>query len=261
MHQVDLEADLAERPPNSSKIHNERHPGVSTIGPRSAPAMSALDPTRTKRPQHELTRLASNACLIAKDATHNVMDLLANSNRIAYLAVKECEKELDQIERQIDEKLPRAITQVNESTARELLACLKFITDLERIGDLMAWVGGCVRRAPGNIAEKEAKTLLEMAAVVQDMLGQVHQSFVSRDAHAAHRIVRADLRINNLHHGLMRRHLEGKLKDGGPEILSILLMAQALERAGDHAKNLAEEVVHMVEGRSIRHIPKRRAHD
>jgi phosphate transport system protein len=223
--------------------------------------MHALERTRKKRPQHELTRLALNACLIAKDAAHNVMDLLANSNRIAYLAVKDCEKELDQIERRIDEELPRAITQVNESTARELLACLKFITDLERIGDLMAWVGGCVHRAPGEIPGKEAKNLVEMASVVQDMLGQVHQSFVARDAHAAHGILRADLRINHLHQGLMRRHLEGKLKDGGPETLTIVLMAQALERAGDHAKNLAEEVVHMVEGRSIRHTPKRRAHD
>ncbi len=222
--------------------------------------MPALDRTRKTRPQHPLTRLALSACLIAKDATHNVIDLLSNSTRLAYLTVKDCEKELDQIERQIDEELPRAITQVNEDAARELLACLKFITDLERIGDLMAWVGGCVHRAPSRLAAQEANNLAEMATVVQDMLGQVYNSFVARDAHAAYGILRADLRINQLHQALMQRHLKRRLK-AGPEILNVMLMAQALERAGDHAKNLAEEVVHMVEGRSIRHTPKRRAHD
>jgi hypothetical protein len=53
-----------------------------------------------------------------------------------FLAIKDCEKELDQIERKIDDQLPEAITRVGEAKARELLACLKFITDLERIGDL-----------------------------------------------------------------------------------------------------------------------------
>ena len=56
---------------------------------------------------------------------------------MAFLAIKDCEKELDLIERQIDERLPAAITRVNEARARQLLSSLKSTTDLERIGDLV----------------------------------------------------------------------------------------------------------------------------
>jgi hypothetical protein len=85
----------------------------------------------------DLTRLSLKACLIARDAAFNVRDLLTHSSRMAFLAIKDCEKELDQIERQIDERLPAAITRVNEARARQLLSSLKSTTDLERIGDLV----------------------------------------------------------------------------------------------------------------------------
>jgi phosphate transport system protein len=212
-------------------------------------------------PQHDLMERAAKACLIAQDAIHNLIDLLSGSSRIAYLALRDCENELDQIEREIDEELPGAITQVNETTARELLACLKFITDLERIGDLTSWVGSRIHALPHPLPGRESKGLIEMAGIVHQMVQQVHQGFVGRDARSAQAVLHADLRINHIYHSLFQRHLGAKLEDEKKESLSILLMAQALERAGDHAKNLAEELVHMVEGRSIRHPPKRRARD
>jgi phosphate transport system protein len=216
---------------------------------------------KTFKPTHSLIALAAKACLIAQDATHNLLDLLVNSSRMAYLAIRDCEKELDQIERQIDGELPHAITQVNENTARELLACLKFITDLERIGDLMSWVASRVHASPAALPEKERKCLVEMAEIVYQMLEQVYQGFVQRDAHSAQSVLHADVRINQIYHRLFQRHLGGKLDGEKQEELNVLLMAQALERAGDHSKNLAEELVHMVEGHSIRHPPKRRARD
>ena len=94
----------------------------------------------------DLGHLALKACLIARDAAFNVRDLLTNSSRMAFLAIKDCEKELDLIERQIDEQLPAAITRVNETRARQLLSSLKSTTDLERIGDLVMSVA--MRRRP-----------------------------------------------------------------------------------------------------------------
>src|SRR6476661_8146787 len=85
----------------------------------------------------DLVRLALKACLIARDAAFNIRDLLTSSSRMAFLAIKDCEKELDQLEHQIDERMPEAITRVNEARARQLLSSLKSTTDLERIGDLM----------------------------------------------------------------------------------------------------------------------------
>ncbi len=108
----------------------------------------------------DLSRTALKAFLIARDAAFNVRDLLTHSSRMAFLAIKECEQELDIIERYIDERLPAAITRVNEARARQLLTSLKCTTDLERIGDLMMSVAmrvqsrtsedGGFRRAPAG---------------------------------------------------------------------------------------------------------------
>src|ERR1044071_5658879 len=97
-------------------------------------------PIRSREP-HELTGLAIRACLVASDAAFNIKDFLANCSRVALLAVWDCERELDRIQQQVDQQLPTAIAQVTEVEARELLACLRFSTDLERVGDLLWGVG------------------------------------------------------------------------------------------------------------------------
>jgi len=73
----------------------------------------------------EMTGLVEQACLVAKDAAFNLRDFLENSSNMAFIAVKDCEKELDRAERKIDDGITHAITQVSEAEARELLACLK----------------------------------------------------------------------------------------------------------------------------------------
>src|SRR5262252_896786 len=129
----------------------------------------------------DLANLALKACLIARDAAFNVQDLLTNSSRMAFLAIKDCEKELDQIERQIDEQLPGAITRVNERKARQLLACLKCITDLERIGDLVMGVAQRVQARSGQLPAGDVRHLIQMSAILHDMLEDIHHGFISLD--------------------------------------------------------------------------------
>src|SRR5579884_10029 len=83
----------------------------------------------------EMTNLVQQSCLVAKDCAFNLRDFLQNSSSMAFIAVKDCEKELDPLEGKSEEQITCSITQVSEVEARELLACLKFIIDLERIGD------------------------------------------------------------------------------------------------------------------------------
>ena len=99
----------------------------------------------------DLTRLALKACLIARDAAFNVRDLVTTNSRMAFLAIKDCEKELDFIERQIDEGLPAAITRVNEARARQLLSSLKCTTDLERIGECRRATQRFLPRTPASL--------------------------------------------------------------------------------------------------------------
>jgi phosphate transport system protein len=219
--------------------------------------------TATVRSQetHALTELALRACLVASDAAFNVRDFLTNSSRMALLAVRDCEKELDRIESQIDEQLPAAITQVTEPEARELLACLRFSNDLERIGDLLWWVAQRAQNLATNLAKADSQQLLEMLGIVEEMLRQIRESFTRRELDPASYVLRADREIDRVYRSLFRRHFETESHSKVKHSADVQLMAQALERAGDHATNLAEELFRLIEGRSLRHIPKKLVKD
>jgi phosphate transport system protein len=204
----------------------------------------------------EMTGLIEQSCLVAKDAAFNLRDFLENSSNMAFIAVQDCEKELDRTERKIDEQITSAITQVSEAEARELLACLKFIIDLERIGDLTWWVTKRLQQLPSRLLKDDRHDLIAMADVLEKMLTTIHRGFTQRKLESADWVMKTDVQIDHICRAVFQRQLEGKerSRDYGTHLL---LMAQAFERAGDHAKNLAEELFHLVEGRSMRHEPKR----
>jgi phosphate transport system protein len=220
---------------------------------------SKADSSRA-RDTGELTELATRACLVASDAAFNARDFLANSSRMAFLAVRDCEKELDRIEQQIDQELPSAITQVTEPEARELLACLRFSTDLERIGDLLWGVAQRAHNLQRQLPKTDGQSLLQMLDVLQKMLQQVKEGFTDRDLEPAHDVLRADREIDRIYKALFLRHVRNVAEDV-EHSADTVLMAQALERAGDHATNLAEELFRLIEGRSLRHVPKRQFKD
>lgn len=205
--------------------------------------------------QDELTPLVRKACLIARDAVYNAKDLLESSSRIAFLAIRDCERELDNIEREIDEKIAGAITRAGEKKARRLLACLKFITDLERIGDLIMGAAHRLHHRTVVLSKADKQQLTEMASVLCEMLEGVHQGFANNDAECGRKVLLADARVDACCHALFHRHLASK--NSPPQVFEVMLVAQAFERAGDHAKNLAEELVSLSEGRSLRHASKR----
>jgi phosphate transport system protein len=205
----------------------------------------------------QLTSLVQQACLVGKDAAFNLRDFIQNSSNMAFIAVKDCEKELDRMERRVDEEITSAITQVSEAQARELLACLKFIIDLERIGDLTWSVTQRLQSLPSRLLRDDNRDLIAMAEVLEKMLDAVHRGFLNRELEPATWVLQTDSQIDRLCRAVFRRHLESRERRRRDYSTTVLLMAQAFERAGDHAKNLGEELFHLVEGRSVRHEPKR----
>jgi phosphate transport system protein len=93
-----------------------------------------------------------------------------------------------------------------------------------------------------------------MAQVLQEMLVRVHQGFVSRDLGLAESVIKMDYDMDQVCHSVFRQYLEKGAGVRSYEVTNLLFMAQAFERAGDHTKNLAEELFHLVEGHSVRHI-------
>jgi phosphate transport system protein len=227
---------------------------------RSRHASSAVQSTASRSMGADnLSQLALKACLIARDAAFNVRDLLTSSSRMAFLAIKDCEKELDLIERQIDERLPAAITRVNEHRARQLLSSLKSTTDLERIGDLVMSVAMRFQARTAKIPASDVRQLVEMSSVLREMLDLIHKGFSTLDLECARKVLQMDKEIDRVCHSLFQTHLAENVPQGDTSGFEILLMAQALERAGDHTTNLAEDLYSLIEGRSLRHVPKKRA--
>jgi phosphate transport system protein len=215
-------------------------------------------PSRVPDSTKELTNLICQACLVAKDSATNTTEFVENSSKMAFLAVKDCEKELDRIERQVDEKITGAITDVTEAEARELLGCLKFITDLERIGDLTWSAVKRLQMVTARFLPFDKRDLLAMSTTLQNMLERISEGFVEREIEPANWVLQNDSKIDEVCHAMFRRHLESTDRRPREYSTNLLLVAQAFERAGDHAKNLAEELLHLVEGHSVRHELKRR---
>ena len=180
------------------------------------PARSRPRPRRSRSwpAPDDLARLALKACLIARDAAFNVRDLLTNSSRMAFLAIKDCEKELDLIERQIDEQLPAAITRVNEARARQLLSSLKSTTDLERIGDLVMSVAMRVQARTSKMAASDVRQLVEMSAVLREMLDLIHKGFSTLDLECARKVLQMDKEIDRVCHALFQKHLAETVAQG-----------------------------------------------
>ncbi len=228
--------------------------------PRSSKgAAGSSAPDARSRGADDLANLALKACLIARDAAFNVRDLLTHSSRMAFLAIKDCEKELDLIERQIDEQLPAAITRVNEARARQLLSSLKSTTDLERIGDLVMSVAMRMQARTTKMPAADVRQLVEMSAVLREMLDLIHKGYSTLDLECARKVLQMDKEIDRVCHALFQTHLAENVSPGDTSGFEILLMAQALERAGDHTTNLAEDLYSLIEGRSLRHVPKKKA--
>jgi phosphate transport system protein len=225
--------------------------------------MSSHAPVSGRKTQEtassRLKEKTARAFLITRDAVANLREFLDDSSRLAFLTVKECERELDQLEREIDEQLPSAITRVGERKARELVACLRFITDLERVGDLVWWIAQRLDETRPKLREKDLEALIDMAKLIISMLEDVHRGFQNGTVEPGHAVIARDREVDELRRQVFKSQLEysNRKKQDSLESIDILFMTQALERAGDHVTNLAEELIHLVEERSVRHLRKR----
>jgi Na+/phosphate symporter len=186
------------------KAPESRNPKSEEVEAAS-PRPSKIAPKPNPRERTSWRAFALKARLIARDAAFNVRDLLSNSSRMAFLAIKDCEKELDLIERQIDERLPAAITRVNEARARQLLSTLKSTTDLERIGDLVMSAALRAQARSSKLPASDVRQLVQMSTVLRDMLDLVHQAFSTLDLECARKVLQMAKEIDRICHGCSRR--------------------------------------------------------
>ncbi len=201
-----------------------------------------------------LQALTLRACQVARIAAGIVAEGIATGVPSLLEGVRQREKELDTIDREIDQGVTSVITKVSEEQARELLACLKFMIGLERVGDLLLNCSNRAAAVGSRVDLQDIRDLTLMASRLEKMLGDVHDAFSQRDINRALAVLRADAELDRLRNLVFMRHLDQHDTSPRQESFHVLFMTQSLERAGDHAKNLAEEVCHLVSGHTVRHV-------
>jgi phosphate transport system protein len=203
---------------------------------------------------HYIVRRTVDACHMAKEAAGAAAEGIATGSAALLNSLRQRERELDTLDTEIDNGVTTAITEVGPAEARELLACMKFMIGLERIGDLLLSFGSSAQAAAGRIDSEDTRDLTQMATILEKMLTDCGEAFSQRSVSQAIEVLRADAEMDRLRNLIFLRHIENPENIARQASLQVIFMTQSLERAGDHAKNLAEEVCHFVSGRPVRHV-------
>ncbi len=138
---------------------------------------------------------------------------------------------------------------------RAIVAAVKINTDLERVGDLAVNISEAVRRYLQHPPVKELIDIPRMAELAQDMLRDALDAFVRRDPELAQDVLTQDDDLDALKTAVFRELLGYMLRDSATiePALDLILISRHLERIGDHATNVAEDVIFMVSAKDVRH--------
>jgi phosphate transport system protein len=138
---------------------------------------------------------------------------------------------------------------------RAIVAAVKINTDLERVGDLAINIAEAARRYAHHAPVKKLIDIPRMATIAQSMLRDSLDAFVRRDTELAQRVLNEDDTLDALKTQIFRELLTYMLQDPATieAALDLILISRHLERIGDHATNIAEDVIFMVSARDVRH--------
>ncbi len=148
-----------------------------------------------------------------------------------------------------------ALYQPVATDLRAIMAALKINTDLERVGDLAVNIAEAALRYFTHPPVKPLVDIPRMASLAQEMLRDALDAFVRQDAALAQDVLRRDDGLDDLKSQVFRELLTYMLQDPGTiePALDLILISRHLERIGDHATNVAEEVIFLVSARDVRH--------
>jgi len=168
---------------------------------------------------------------------------------------------IDRMELEIDEQCYSIMVRHHPAAGdlRFLIAVMKIVTDLERIGDSAVNICQSVERLNQEPPLKPYIDLPRMSKLVSTMVREALDAFVRRDATEATRVTESDDEVDALYRQLFRELLTFMMEDPKTttRALHLLLVARNLERVADHATNIAEDVIYYVEGRDVRHPGQR----
>ena len=210
--------------------------------------------------QREIDRLKKSLlslCALVEDQLESAMDALQQRDGAKAQRVLERDAEVDHREVEVEEECLKALAlhQPVACDLRFLVSVLKMNKDLERIGDMAVNIARKAITVAGYSDVEIPFDLTGMWQKARAMLRDSIDALVNRDAPLAQRICARDCEVNRMKKEI-RRQAEELLRSQPnrvPVWLALMGVARNLERIADHAVNIAEDVIYLVEGRIVRH--------
>jgi phosphate transport system protein len=167
--------------------------------------------------------------------------------------------QINSLEVSIDEECSRilATRAPAASDLRLIVAIIKAITDLERMGDECEKIGYIASRlATQERPVDKYREVKHLGRVVQTMVHDALDAFARMDPEAALNVARKDRLVDEEYEAIQRQSITFMMEDPRTirRAIDVMWVVRALERIGDHAKNICEYVIYMVHGKDVRHL-------
>ena len=195
---------------------------------------------------------------LVEDQIRRVMRALVERDDALAESVIERDREVNAYDVEVDEKCVEllALHQPTAGDLRFITTAMKIVTDLERIGDQAVNIAQRARELNVEPQLKPYIDLPRMAELAQTMVKESLDAFVARDTELARRVCGEDAAVDALNHQIFRELLTFMMEDPKtiPRAIRLILIARFLERVADHATNIAEMVIFMVDSKMVRHM-------
>jgi phosphate transport system protein len=205
----------------------------------------------------ELRELVLRMGGLVEQMTRRVVQALVERNVGILAEVRAMEAQVNQLHIEIDEACIEliALRQPAAVDLRFIAAAMKINTDMERIGDQAINIAEAALRYLGHAPVKELIDIPRMADIAQEMLKAALDAFVNGDDELAYRTILRDDTVDQLKDQIFRELLTFMMSDPTtiPRAMELILVSRHLERIGDHATNICEDVIFMVKGKDVRH--------
>jgi len=194
---------------------------------------------------------------LVEDQIRHVMQALVDRDDALATEVIERDRQVNAYDVEVDAQCVEllALHQPAAGDLRFITTAMKIVTDLERIGDQAVNIA---QRAIELNREPQLKPYIDlprMAARAQAMVKESLDAFVARDTELARRVRAEDDEVDALKEQIFRELLTFMMEDPRsiPRAIRLILISRFLERVADHATNIAEMVIYLVEGKMVRH--------
>jgi phosphate transport system protein len=201
-------------------------------------------------------RLLTMGALVEERVHQAVRALIERDLEAAELVIRS-DQDVNALQIEIDDRCLKllALQQPIATDLRLITAAMKINADLERIGDQAVNIAENVIKLLPQAPLKPLIDIPRMAELAEKMTRDALDAFVRKDAELARNVLQRDDEVDNLKDQVFRELLTYMMADPGtiPRALALILISRNLERIADHATNISEDVIFLVEAKDVRH--------